>query len=276
MHRSARVVPVLLLAGLVTAALSGCGGGSDDSAPKPSTPAATPTPAKAVPAPSADDCYTLTFAQAVAPTTQARPRGCRRPHTTETYVVGRLDNVVDGHLLAVDSAQVQQQVASSCTKPLAGYLGGTVDSLRLSMIRPVWFTPTVQASEQGANWYRCDVIAVAGKDRLMAVKGRLKGVLGDDHTRDVYAMCSTAKPGSTGFARVPCSERHTWKAIATVDLSPGKYPGEKAAEDASATPCRDAARKIASDALNYQWGHEWPTREQWNGGQTYDICWAPD
>lgn len=274
--RPIRAVLLLVLATLLGGLLAGCSGGDSRSDPSPSASATvTPTAAKAVAAPAEDDCYSLTFDQAVAPTTEAKPQGCRQIHTTETYSVGRLDNVVDGHLLAVDSARVQQQVATSCAKPLTGYLGSTIEKLRLSMIRPVWFTPTVAASDTGARWYRCDVIAVAGPDKLMGLKGRLKGVLGNHATADDYAMCSTAKPGNADFERVPCSQRHSWKAISTVNLPAGKYPGQKAAEAAGDAPCRDAARNVATDALNYQWGHEWPTQEQWDGGQTYDVCWAP-
>ena len=41
-------------------------------------------------------------------------------------------------------------------------------------------------------------------------------------------------------------------------------------------PCEDAGREVAEDALDYEWGYEWPTAEQWAAGQTYGRCWAPD
>ena len=45
---------------------------------------------------------------------------------------------------------------------------------------------------------------------------------------------------------------------------------------AGQTVCADAARAIASDALDYEWGYEWPTKDQWQAGQTYGRCWSPD
>lgn len=276
--RSATALAPAVLLLVLAALLTGCGGGADEPAAHSSAPAPSPSPsaAKPVPQPAADACYPLTFQQAVAPTSTAKPRPCSKPHTSETYDVGRLANVVDGHLLAVDSEQVQHQVTQACSKPLTRYLGGSIKSLRLSMLRPVWFTPSVDESEQGASWYRCDVIAIAGPDKLMRIKGRVKGALGNAQTAERYAMCSTAKPGNADFTRVPCSSSHSWKAISTVDLPPGKYPGEKAAENASVSACRDAARSRAEDALKFEWGHEWPTAKQWAAGQTYDICWAED
>jgi len=32
---------------------------------------------------------------------------------------------------------------------------------------------------------------------------------------------------------------------------------------------------VADDPLNYRWGYEWPTEQQWQAGQHYGICWAP-
>ena len=40
------------------------------------------------------------------------------------------------------------------------------------MLRAVWFTPTVAQSDRGADWFRCDVIAVAGTEKLAPLTGR--------------------------------------------------------------------------------------------------------
>ena len=41
-------------------------------------------------------------------------------------------------------------------------------------------------------------------------------------------------------------------------------------------PCEDAGREVAEDALDYEWGYEWRTADQWAAGQTYGRCWAPE
>jgi hypothetical protein len=93
-------------------------------------------------------------------------------------------------------------------------------------------------------------------------------------------MCGTAQPGTTAFQRVLCGEKHSWRAISVVDLADtakkGGFPGVAVVKDAGQSVCADAARAIASDALDYQWGYEWPTKEQWQAGQTYGRCWSPD
>jgi hypothetical protein len=267
----APLAAVLLLLGL----LAGCGGTSATPAPQPSSPA--PTRAAAVREPAAGECHQLTWDQAVSSAVPGTTVSCATGHTSQTYAVGRLRTVVDGHLLATSSPQVQAQVSAACPGALAHWLGATPEQLRLTTLRPVWFTPTPQQEALGARWYRCDVVAVSGSDALATMTGSLAGVLGGKQAGD-WAMCGTARPGTTGFERVPCSESHTWKALSVVDLTPGRdgaYPGVAAAKDAGAGPCKEAGRNVAKDALDYQWGYDWPSQQQWAAGQTYGVCWAP-
>ena len=160
-------------------------------------------------------------------------------------------------------------------RKLAAFLGTTDDLLRLTLLRAVWFTPSVDQSDAGANWYRCDVVGVAGDDRLARIRGTLEEALAGAEGADAYGMCGTAAPDDPAFQRVLCREEHTWRAIQAVDL-PGKaYPGENRVREAGQGPCEDAGREVAEDALDYEWGYEWPTAEQWTAGQDYGRCWAP-
>lgn len=268
------------LAGLV--ALTGCSGDSEPSAEPsasastPSTTPVSPPTARPVPVPPRRACYRLDYEAAVAPTNDASPVPCRRSHTSQTYAVGRLDTLVSGHLLAVDSERVQARVAATCPRRLASYLGGTTEQLRLSMLRAVWFTPTVEESDEGAGWYRCDVIAVAGDERLARLDGRLAGILDTEAGRDRYGTCGTAEPGTEAFTRVICSVDHSWRAIATVAIPGDRYPGVDSVRARGQGPCEDAGRAVADDALDFQWGYEWPTVDDWRAGRHYGLCWAPD
>lgn len=264
----------------LAALLSGCSGSdgpSADPSPTPSSsePSATRTTAKPVTPPANKACYELAYDEAVAPTTDREPSDCADEHTAMTFFVGSLDTVADGHLLAVDSDRVQAQVARECPARFGGFVGGTLEVRRLSMLRAVWFTPTVEESDEGANWFRCDVIAVAADQQLTPLTGRLAGVLGTEAGRARYAMCGTAEPGTEDFQRVVCSASHSWRALRTVPFTAKRYPGEARVRTAGEGPCEEAGRAAADDALNFRWGYEWPTAEQWDAGQTYGICWAP-
>ncbi len=267
----------LLLTALVAA---GC---STPSEPAPSSPSASspsPTtassPARRAPAPPPDDaCHVLTYAEAVAPTARPGEVACGDEHTSQTFHVGTLDRVVGGRLLAVDARRLQEEAAVECPSRLATFVGGTEEQRRLSMLRAVWFTPSVGQSDRGADWLRCDAVAVGAPERLLPLTGPLGGVLDTEAGRARYGMCGTAEPGTDGFRRVACGTPHSWRALRTVPLPVGDYPGEQAARTAGETPCTDAGRAAADDPLDFQWGYEWPTADQWAAGQTYGICWAP-
>ena len=232
--------------------------------------------AKPVPRPPTAACYRLSYDDAVSPTSDARPVDCGREHTARTFAVGRLANVVDGHLLAVDSDRVQSFVATTCRRRFGAWVGGDLEDRRLTMLGTVWFTPSLAQSDRGADWYRCDVVALAAPERLALLKGRLAGVLATAAGRARFAMCGTAAPDSAEFQRVVCTAPHTWRAVAVVELPDGPYPGERAVRATGERPCEDVGRQVADDPLEFQWGYEWPTAERWAEGQAFGRCWVPD
>lgn len=277
--RRVRLVAALVLPFLLTAC---SGSGDPDAGPSttPTTAASSPVAeesraAEPPPAPDEDACYRLRYDDAVAPTVDRRPVPCAEEHTSQTYLVGQLDLVVGGHLVAVDSERVQEQVSTTCPERLGGLVGGSLEQQRLTMLRSVWFTPTVPESDRGADWFRCDVIALARSGELAPLAVQMRGVLATEEGRDRFGMCGTAEPGTEGFQRVICSARHTWRAVGTVPFEPGDYPGEEQVRTAGEGPCQDVGRAAADDPLNFRWGYEWPTREQWESGRTWGLCWVP-
>jgi Septum formation len=275
----------------VTVALATGACSAEDSGPEPAgasalsttvslssepSPTPTPTPAKAAPVPRNRACYAYGYAAAVAPVARGGSVPCARAHTAITFSVGDLDTVVGGHLVSVDSDLVQAQVAEECPRAFERFVGGSVEARRLSMLRPVWFTPSLPQSDEGANWYRCDAVAIAADERLARLVGRLQGVLGRPLAAERYAMCGTAEPGTPAFKRVACFSAHAWRALSTVDIPGRTFPGIETVRAAGQQICQDAASAQADDPLNYRWGYEWPTEAQWRSGQHYGICWAPD
>ncbi|WP_036555909.1 septum formation family protein [Nocardioides insulae] len=285
MHpRLSRLLPAALALGAL-GTLNACTEGSDPEPEAATTSAALPPPvASPAPTPADDGCYRLSYEDALAPTTAGSKVPCGRTHTSQTFATGTLDAVVDGHLLAVDSTRVRDQVATTCPDRLPEFLGGDEETMRLTMLRSVWFTPTLEQAAEGAQWYRCDVVAVTGGEQLADLDEPLDGVLAEDSSADPYAMCGTAAPDSEGFQRVLCGEEHSWRALNSVDLvaeldltgDDPDYPGQDAVREAGQDLCADAGEAVAEDALDFEWGYEWPDRRQWRAGQTYGLCWAPD
>lgn len=251
---------------------------SAESTRSPGTSSTSGTSLRVPPAPPRRACYRLGFAAVTEPTNESRPVPCAGRHTAQTFSVGRIDAVVDGHLVAVDSQVVEEQLATTCPRRLNAYLGGTAEDRNLSRFEVAWFGPTLEQSDRGASWFRCDLVALAGDDRLAALDPprRMKNVLDREGALDDWGLCGTAAPGSSGFEQVLCSRRHRWQAIGTIPLSGGAYPGAAAVRRAGDETCRDTVRAATGSPERFQYGWEWPTRAQWSQGQRYGFCWAPD
>jgi hypothetical protein len=228
-------------------------------------------------APERDACYRLGFDQLTRPSNDSDPVRCGGRHVARTIHVGRLDTVVDGHALAVDSDRARAQLARTCPRRLAAHLGGTPQTRDLSRFAVVWFSPTLEESDRGAQWFRCDLVAIAGPERLHPLPRRTAGILDRPGALARFGLCGTAEPGTPRFERVICARPHSWRAIATIPLPGGRsYPGAARVRPAGNAACRDVAAGQAADPLQFEFGWEWPTRDQWANGQRYGYCWAPD
>jgi Septum formation len=271
-----RVVRAVLAGAAAAVLLAGCSG-STSSAPRadPTPVASSPTVTHSAklpppPPPLPHACYRLGYADALAPTSDKKPVSCSGRHTGVTFFVGTFRR----HL-AVDGSQVHRLESTVCPRQFATYVGGTLDERRLSMLRAVWFTPTVEQAARGAHWFECAAIALRGDQTLALLSGPVQGVLTHPEARDHYALCGTAEPGAAGFEQRICAAPHSWRALRTVAFTPGKYPGEDHVRVAGQSPCEEAGRAVAGDPLDYQWSYQWPNLQQWKAGQTYGVCWAP-
>jgi hypothetical protein len=212
----------------------------------------------------------LSYDDALAPTSDATPVSCTGPHTAVTFFVGHLP----AHE-AVDGPRVHRLITTACPKRFAGFVGGSVDERRLSLLRTIWFTPTLAQAQAGARWFRCTAIVLHDSQHLAPLAGPVAGALDRDQARQRYALCGSAEPGTAGFEQRICSADHAWRALRTVDFTPGAYPGVDHVKSAGQSPCLDAAKSVAVDPLNFRWSYQWPTLQQWRAGQTYGVCWAP-
>jgi hypothetical protein len=220
----------------------------------------------------------LSFDDATHPTSRRPPVPCGQDHTAITIYVGKLDLVVDGHALGVDSDRAQHQVSSTCSAKLPAHLAGSTQARRLSRFQVVWFSPTLRQSDAGAAWFRCDLVAVGTGERLMKLPPRdaLRRVLDRPQALATYGLCGTAAPGAAGFVRVPCAAPHSWVAVSAIPLSGGvHYPGVTAVRRAGDRTCADVVRRRNGLALKFRYGWEWPTAAQWAAGQHYGYCWSP-
>ena len=271
-------LPLVLV--VLVVLVGGCSGGGPSSAPgptrSPSPSSASPTPSTPpAPAPRVGSCHRLDVRGATAATDPAAAVPCRGPHTSVTVRVGRLPADADGHLLAVDSARLAGRLQRLCPPPAPAVVGGDLTARRLTLLRTVWFTPTVAQADAGADWFRCDVVAVLAPGRLAPLPASVRGLLGSPAARARFGTCGTTAPDARGFRRVACSQRHAWQAVSVVDLPRGTRFLDRAAGAAADGRCRAVASDRARGAVRFSWSFEWPQRAAWDAGQRYGWCWVP-
>lgn len=264
-------------------ALSACTGDGSPTAQDPApSPTATGSPGSTETAdeprrPKPGECHRMSLEVATRPTHQAEPVPCKDNHTAMTVHVGPVAELVKGDAPAVDSPKVQRGLARTCPERLADFLGGDAERRALSRFQAVWFSPTLEEAAAGADWYRCDVVALAREDKLMRLPTdrRLKGVLDRPAALREFGLCGTARPGSDGFDRVACALDHSWVAVATIPIEGGnRYPGREKVRAAGEGACAEEAEGTGT-ALELEYGWEWPTKSQWEAGQRYGYCWVP-
>jgi hypothetical protein len=253
------------------------GSGTASTATAPSSDASPRALGASPPEPPEEGaCYRLTLEEAAKASNDREPVPCRSRHTSVTLHVGHLRGTAEGS--TPDAEAILDQVSRVCPRHLARTLGGDRSDRRLSRFKAVWFTPDEEQLAAGADWFRCDAVALAGRGRLAPLPRprRLDGLLDRPNALDRWGTCGTAAPGSDRFQRVICSTRHSWQAVAALHLAGGAdYPGRARVRRAGDDRCRDVVRSLAESSLRFRYGWEWPSKEQWESGQHYGLCWAP-
>lgn len=264
--------PVVVL--VLALSLAGCSGTAEESASAPASAAASPSPT-ADPAPEVGSCHQLSLEQAASPDgTTGRDVPCSQEHTAVTVAVEPVDLVTDGHLLAVDSQAAQRRLRDAC-EPRIAWAGGDETTRRLSRLEVVWFTPTADQVAAGADWVRCDLVAIGSQSRLLPLPGRARDVLARPDALDTFGTCGSASPAADGFERVACAEPHRWRAVDVVDLPADARFQAAGVTDTADAACQDIASARADGSLELTWAFEWPTRDQWLAGQRWGWCWVP-
>lgn len=266
----ARQRPALLalVALLAASVLAGCTGSEE-----PSPGADTDLPP---PPPEVGECYRLQVADVTATSSDAEPVTCSSRHTAVTVHVGRLPGELEDQVDPA-SQEARRRMEKTCPRRMAGYVGGGTEAQRLSRFQAVWFPPTEEEIVEGARWFRCDVVALRTDKKLQPLPppGQLRGILKSDAALETFGLCGTAPPGAKNFRRVACAAGHSWVAVSTIDLQGGKkYPGTKKVRQAGDGPCAKQVRAQSGQSLKFEYGWEWPTKQQWRSGQRYGYCWA--
>ena len=253
-------VVVLLTATAMT--LSGClwGSGGDGSAGSAT-------------APDVGACRILTPPDVAKPSNATTPVPCSQTHTAQTYAVASLPSEFDH--ASYDDPDVATYAYRSCTEEFRTFTGADESLSMRTILSWAWFRPSTSAWDDGARWYRCDVIGGGDQSGSYVDLPATTQDLLTGRPKDAWMVCAQ---GATvdGSVKVPCSEKHDWRAVTTIVLGDDSadYPGDQAVQSRTKDFCSTSVGAWLGYPVDYDFGYSWFQQPEWDAGNRRSVCWA--
>lgn len=197
--------------------------------------------------------------------------GCARAHTAQTFAVGSFPAA----LTTTGDPALGAYVYDHCQPRFQRFLGADDSLVLRTTLSWVWFRPSQTAWDHSSHTWRCDVVggtdqSAAFTDLPRTARGLLLG-----KPDDRWLTCVDA-PSVTGSVKIPCSRRHTWRAVTTVVL--GKkhdaYPGDRLSEVRTRDFCSNSVGAWLNYPVDYGYAYTWFHAAEWKTGNRRSICWA--
>ena len=232
-----------------------------------------PAQLDAVEAPELGACRVLSPADVAQPSNATRTVECAEPHTAQTYAVGSLPESLDD--AEYDDEELGEFAYRTCSEKFQKFVGGDESLVMRSVVSWAWFRPSEKAWDEGARWYRCDI--VGGGDRseeFVDLPEDARGLLAG-RIEDEWMVCAEG-PTLAGSVRVPCTEPHAWRAVSTIKLGEPEdpYPGDRLVEVRTRDFCDASVRALLDYAVTYDFAYTWFHEAEWEVGNRRSICWA--
>lgn len=255
------VLPLVL-----TLALAGCG---EDGADQGTN--TDPDQVDAVEAPELGACRELTPEDVALPANATRTLDCAEAHTAQTYAVGQLPEEFDD--ADYDDEDLGRYAYETCGKKFMAFLGADESLVMRTLVSWAWFRPSEKAWDEGARWYRCDIVGGGDQsESYVDLPETAEGLLLKQP--DEWLVCVNG-PSING-EKIPCSEPHTWRAVTTIKLGEksDEYPGDRMVEVKSRDFCSDSVGAWLNYPVDYDFAYTYFHEAEWEAGNRRSVCWA--
>ncbi len=215
----------------------------------------------------------LTPSDIELPSNATRTVPCTEPHTAETFLVDELpDDLTD---VDYDDEALGAFAYQSCGKSFMAFTGGDDSQVMRAVVSWAWFRPSKEAWDDGARWYRCDVVGGGEQSKeYVALPTTAKGLL-LGKPKDAWLVCADG-PTVAGSVKVPCSQPHQWRAVTTISLGDqgDDYPGDRVVEVTTRDFCSKSVGAWLNYPVDYDYGYTWFHEAEWEAGNRRSVCWA--
>ena len=230
--------------------------------------------ADSVKAPELGACRVLAPEDVTDADNAAATVDCSTDHTSETYAVGPLPSVLAE--AAYGDPDIGAFAYETCSRAFISFLGADESMAMRTLLSWAWFRPSEEAWDNGARWYRCDVVG-GGEDAttFVTLPETARGLMSSGLPGDEWMACVNGE-AVPGAPRIPCSEEHTWRAVTTIKVGADKdpYPGDRLVEVTSRDFCEDSVFAWLDYPLEYKFAYTWFHEAEWKTGNRRSICWA--
>ncbi|HWI44027.1 MAG TPA: septum formation family protein [Nocardioides sp.] len=223
--------------------------------------------------PKSGVCRLLTPEDVAMPANATKAVDCRHKHTAETFAAGELPAEYDD--VDYDDTALDRFAYRTCAKEFAAFLGADESLVLRTTMSWAWFRPSKKAWDKDARWYRCDAIggsATSADYRPLppTAKGMLAG-----RPNDKWLSCARGPSVGEG-EKVPCSQKHDWRAVTTVKLGEpaDAYPGDRVMESRTRSFCSTSVKAWLNYPAEFEYGFTFFHAAEWKGGIRRSVCWA--
>jgi hypothetical protein len=246
--------------------------------PSPTEPSPTPTQPVAA-EPKVGECRrTNPFLSALGGSLEVRkPVPCRDTHNAQTYFVGLMNEAMQAAARRGNANGLRAEVAGICGRKLSEWLGGSGEDVALSVFDYIVGAPGPDEVGADARWFSCDAYAIRAMNglKLIALPPDTRGIL-NSRQADDWTQCNRGGFGSGTSNIVVCTRGHAYRAVAGVHLDSldAKYPGSNNLDSRLESECSGRVRAYLNTSGSFNYGFTWPSRQQWNTGDRWGICYA--
>ncbi len=223
--------------------------------------------------PEVGTCRMLTPPDVEQPANATRVIDCTEKHTAQTFHVGELPAKFDD--AAYDDAAVGEHAYAACSKEFAKFLGADESLVLRTIVSWAWFRPSESAWDEGARWFRCDVVGgTATSETYRPLPETAEGLL-LGRPDDRWLVCA-AGPVFEQAEKLPCAQEHDWRAVSAIKVGEpeDEYPGDDVVASRTDAFCRSAVQAWLNYPASFEFAYTYFHEAEWHGGNRRSVCWA--